>query len=141
MMRGAGRIGGGAAITGRAQGRAGPGGFSVTVGEGAATRAATAAAPVVPLGFGLLALQGGGEEQDRDEQATRRAESLLEEIAGLQRELLGATPDPARLARLAALQQGEAGADPRLREVVAAISLRAQVELARRDCASDVANT
>ena len=40
--------------------------------------------------------------------------------------------DPARLARLAALEAGEEGADPALRDVVRAVALRARIEVARR---------
>jgi hypothetical protein len=127
-------------MTGRGQVRAGPGGFRVSSHEGAAPQATGAATVVAPLGLGLLAIQGGGDERERNERAAARAESLLEEIAGLQRELLGGAPDPMRLQRLAALQQGESGADPALQEVVAAISLRAQVELARRERAAAVAS-
>ncbi|HYZ33746.1 MAG TPA: flagellar assembly protein FliX, partial [Crenalkalicoccus sp.] len=54
------------------------------------------------------------------------------ELGGLQAELLGGTPDPDRLARLAALQDGEEGCDPGLREAVRGLALRAAVELARR---------
>jgi hypothetical protein len=73
----------------------------------------------------------------RDAAARRRAEAMLEELGGLQRDLLapgGAGADPAgRLRRLAALRaEAEDGADPALREAVRAVALRAAIELARR---------
>ncbi len=132
-MQGIGRVGGPGAAAPAGKVRAGKGGFSLG-GAGAAGAAAEAqhSAAVAAPGLGLLALQSGQGDRERDGEARRRADSLLEDLAGLQREMLGGTPDPARLARLAALAQGEAGADPALREVVEAIALRAAVELARR---------
>jgi hypothetical protein len=115
----------------RGGGRAG-GGFSLpAAGSGAGARVA-AAAPASPLGLGLLALQEGGEAARRDAAARQRAESLLEELAGLQLDLLAGGADPARLERLAALAPGDAGADPALRVVVQGVVLRAHVEIARR---------
>jgi hypothetical protein len=135
-MRGVGRAGGGAPVGGtaggvRGSGRAGAG-FSLPAagGGGAAGVAATAAA--APLGLGLLALQEGGEAARRDAAAHQRAESLLEELAGLQRDMLDGGADPARLQRLARLAPGDAGADPTLRSIVQGVVLRAHVELARR---------
>ncbi len=135
-MQGIGRIGGpgGVAAAGRAA-RPGRAGFALPGGGGAtAAEAAHAGSAVAAPGLGLLALQSGQQDGERDAAARRRADSLLEDLAGLQAELLGGTADSARLARLAALaSSGEAGADPGLREVVEAIALRAQVELARRE--------
>jgi hypothetical protein len=56
---------------------------------------------------------------------------MLEELAGFQADLLRGRADPDRLRRLAGLAEGEAPADSRLAEALAAISLRAKVELAR----------
>jgi len=82
---------------------------------------------------GLLALQ---EELDggplRDRAARRRGRDLLAELSALQRDLLAGGPDPGRLARLADLADAlPEAADPRLRDAVAAIALRARVEAAR----------
>lgn len=109
-------------------------GFSVggmgTEGAAVSTAAASATAAV---GLSLLAVQeNGGRGTGRDAAARRRAASILGELQGLQAELLGGRPDPARLARIAALQTGEDGADPELREAVRAVALRARIELARR---------
>jgi hypothetical protein len=82
---------------------------------------------------GLLAMQealDGGPARDRA--ARRRGLDLLAELAALQRDLLDGDPGAARLARLAGLAAGVPdAADPRLREAVAAIALRARVEAAR----------
>lgn len=96
--------------------------------EGAAPAAAIGAAS------GLLALQAAAEDAARDKAAERRGRDILDELAALQRDMLAGGASPARLRRLAALAEGEGGADPALREIVAAISLRARVqaELAAR---------
>ncbi len=132
-MQGIGRVGGpgGAAPVGKL--RPGKAGFSLGSAGGASGTAETQhSAAVAAPGLGLLALQYGQGDRQRDQAARRRADQLLEELDGLQREMLGGPPDPTRLARLAALAKGEAGADPALREVVEAIALRAAIEAARR---------
>lgn len=95
------------------------------------TAGPSAAAPVAGVG-GLLGLQEDLSPEARDDAARRRGHALLEELDGLQRDLLRGRDDPQRLSRLALLAEGEAGHDPALREAVEAISLRARVELARR---------
>jgi hypothetical protein len=84
---------------------------------------------------GLLALQEGRDgDSVRDREARRRGRDLLAELGALQRDLLAGPPDPARLARLVDLAGAvPEAADPRLREVVEAIVLRARVEAARYD--------
>lgn len=132
-MRGIGRLGGPAGVApGGKAARPGRAGFSLgTAPEQAAS--ASASGGVVALGLGLLAVQTAQGDAERDAAARRRAETLLEDLAALQAEMLGGAADPARLQRLASLaQRGDSGADPALREVVAHIVLRAQVELARR---------
>jgi hypothetical protein len=131
-MQGVGRVtGGGAVARGSGGGRAG---FAVrpeAPPPGMQGMAATGA--VSPLALGMLGLQEGGERERRDTAARRRAESMLDALRALQAEMLGGgAPDPARLARLAALESGEEGMDPALREAVQAVALRARVELARR---------
>ncbi|MDT8266848.1 flagellar assembly protein FliX, partial [Roseomonas sp. DSM 102946] len=61
----------------------------------------------------------------------RRGTAMLEELAGFQADLLRGRADPDRLRRLAGLSEGEMPPDPHLAEALAAISLRAKVELAR----------
>jgi len=87
---------------------------------------------VAALGLGLLAAQEAGEAPARNAAAHERATALLDALDGLQRDLLRGGTDRGRLDRLAALEHGEEGADPALREAVQAIVLRAKVELARR---------
>lgn len=108
-------------------------GFSLGgAGANAAAAETAATAAPAPVGLFLLETQENGERSARDGAARRRAASLLDELRGFQAELLGGRPDPARLARLAALRTGEEGADPALRDAVRAIALRARIELARR---------
>jgi hypothetical protein len=131
-MRSIGRVqAGGAALRAGGAGRV-AGGFSLGGGRAAPPAELTGASAVAALGLGLLAAQEEAEAPARDAAARQRAESLLDELQGLQRDLLRGGGDPARLARLAALETGEQGADPVLRELVQGIVLRAQVELARR---------
>ena len=54
-----------------------------------------------------------------------------QELEALQLAFLCGRIEPGRLTRLAAMAEGEAGADPALREIIAGISLRARIELAR----------
>lgn len=80
----------------------------------------------------LLALQGDNEPvEDRD--ARRHGQDLLAELTVLHRILLGNIHNPNSLERLAAMtaQPRTAALDPRLEDAVAAIRLRARVELAR----------
>ncbi|MBK1660601.1 hypothetical protein CKO45_20485, partial [Paracraurococcus ruber] len=115
------------------RGEAGAGGFSLPAGgDAAAAGQAEGPASTAAVGLSLLAVQEGGERAGRDQAAKRRAESVLQELQSLQLALLRDGPDPVALARLAALQSGEEAADPILRDAVAAILLRAKVELARR---------
>jgi hypothetical protein len=131
-MQGIGRVAGtgraAAAIRGAVRG----GRFSVGPGDSGATRDTPAVAGAAAPGPGLLALQEAGSGAERDADAHRRASAILEELEGLQRDMLGNTIDPARLHRLALLESGEEGADPALRQAVQGIVLRARVELARR---------
>ncbi|MFT8245682.1 flagellar assembly protein FliX [Roseomonas sp. BN140053] len=105
------------------------GGFRLPGGteETGSSATVTAASPL-----GLLAVQ---EEPDdpraRNRRAARRATALLDELAGLQAEMLGGRPDPARLERLAALAEGEGAIDPALAEVLEGVALRARIEAAR----------
>lgn len=113
-----------------AQRKAGTGGFQVPeeppgVGDSAAARGAAA---VEAAG----ARDDGRRDRERDRQAERRADSALDALATLQLALLDGTADTAALQDLARLAEGEAGADPALAQVMAAIALRARVELARR---------
>ena len=80
---------------------------------GSAAAETAAASATAAVGLSLLAVQENGGRTGRDAAARRRAASILDELQGLQAELLGGRADPARLARLAALQDGEEGDRPR----------------------------
>ena len=110
-------------------------GFNVPTTPRGAPAAATAEAPAVTLA-GLLALQAEDTDAAQDREARRHGHNLLAELAALQRALLaddagqGVPLDQLRrLEQLAAAQP--AAADPRLRDLLEAITLRARVELAR----------
>lgn len=155
---------GGAASAGRAAGagfaRVLPPGAQATeeqvAGEPASDqseRAGTAGTGAAGLGA-LLALQGvsaggsaGGPAAPaaaamRDAAALDGAQSLLDGLRALQRGMLEGTTDPGDLGaladRLATLPQA---ADPELRAAVAAVALRAAIELARRDAAQGARRT
>jgi hypothetical protein len=81
---------------------------------------------------GILALQQEWSPAEADAAARRRGHAILKELEGLQLGLLGGAVDANRLSRLALLAEGEAGADPVLREILGEITLRARVELARQ---------
>lgn len=123
--------GGGLAVRRAARGA---GGFALT-GRSEAAETAPAAAPVAPSA--LLALQETPMAEPAEERARRRGQAALDELRGLQLDLLRGQADPGRLERLAGLA-GSAGeaADPALRAVLAEIALRARVELARLRVAS-----
>lgn len=111
--------------------RAARGGFRLpdAAPEPAATRAATSVAAPTP---GLVVLRED-DRRRRDARARQRATALLDELALLQRALLNGSADPAALERLAALAEGEDAADPALAAILAAVALRARIELARRE--------
>jgi hypothetical protein len=82
----------------------------------------------------MLSLQDVDPPQERDRRARRRGEGLLASLAQLQLALLGDGGAAAALTQLAGLAQpSEIAADPALREAIAAIELRAAVELARAE--------
>jgi hypothetical protein len=82
----------------------------------------------------MLALQEAGAEPVRDRAARRHGQAMLQLLAALQRAMLqGVGGDEAELTRLASLSaEVPVASDPALRQAVAAIALRASVELARR---------
>lgn len=97
----------------------------------ARSAAAGPAAGVEEVGLaGMLALQELPDWAAADRDARRRGQDLLTALAEMQRAMLGlGDGDPARLERLAA--SAPMAADPGLRDVVAAIALRARIEAAR----------
>lgn len=114
---------------GRVPARGSAGGFSlggVPAGGAAATQAAASVQAT-----GLLALQESAPAGERDARARKRGEALLRSLSDLQLGLLDGSAAPAQLRALAALVPGEEAADPALAMALAAIRLRARVELAR----------
>jgi hypothetical protein len=58
---------------------------------------------------------------------------MLDELQGLQIEMLGAAPDPGRLARLSHMMRSlPVATHPGLRAAVASVALRVEVEVARQ---------
>ena len=109
------------------------GGFALPDAPGGRAAAAVAAASPAAL----LALQEGpGGDQVAEDRARRRGRAALDLLREVQIDLLRGGATPARLARLAALAQAAeadaAPADPGLRAVLAEVTLRVRVELARR---------
>ncbi len=102
--------------------------------EAAAARAATSVAAPAP---GLLALRED-DRRRRDARARQRASALLDELALLQLALLNGSADSAALERLAALAEGGDAADPALAAILAAVALRARIELVRREAGAAV---
>ena len=107
-------------------------GFAVATPARPRAAEAPAEPPAVMLA-GLLALQAEDCDESRDRQARRRGQDLLAELAALQRALLSEGGVP--LEQLHSLERLVAEAppvsDPRLREIIDAITLRVRVELAR----------
>jgi hypothetical protein len=98
-------------------------------------QAVTASLTVSTLGdIGmLLALQGAEDATERRKRVLKRARSALDALDALKLSLLEGRVEPSTLRRLQALAGDIAAdtADPRLDEVLAAIALRSQVELAK----------
>jgi len=81
----------------------------------------------------LLSLQEVESPTERDRKARRHAEEMLEELTGLQLDLLGNAHDPQRLTRLSGMIGAVPPAShPGLRSAVASVALRVEVEIARQ---------
>ena len=110
----------------------GSSGFAVAPGTADATSGPAAAAAAAPLD-GMLLLQQVEDGPTRDRHARRHGRAMLDALAELQCALLDGSLDPATVERLAALAQHcPEASEPGLRAALAGISLRVQVELARR---------
>ncbi len=95
--------------------------------------AMVAGVPGSALG-GMIALQEHEGDGVRDREAKRRGADLLAALRTLQRQLLGAGATKGHLGDLAALADSVPdAADAALRALVAAIVLRARIEIARYD--------
>jgi hypothetical protein len=115
----------------RVAARTGAGGFSIASSEPEEQRVTGAAIPALTL-EGVLALQGGLPEDERDREASRRGQALLTALSTLQRSLLAGRDASGLRARLETLAGDmPAAGDPRLAAILGAIRLRTRVELAR----------
>ena len=123
---------GGANVPGSRPARGASVGFRVGGGADEPREASASTGVSAATAMGLLAVQELGPAKERNARAFRRGEDMLKELKALQLELLEGRADPARLTELARLTEGEKPADPGLAEAVAAIALRARLELARR---------
>ena len=127
-----GRVGGPAVPAGGARRATGGGGFAVSAQPAGAAPPPVAAAGASAVD-GMLLLQQVEDGPTRDRHARRHGRAMLEGLAELQRGLLDGDLDPDALQRLAALvQHCPDASDPALRATLAAVSLRVQLELARR---------
>lgn len=120
---------------GRGRMRPGPGGFALAAGASDSAPESGAAGAAAPPGS-LLALQesgGAAPVEERAARARRDAAEALDDLRGLQLALLDGEANPAGLERLSRLADGNhAGLDPALATLLAEVSVRARVELARR---------
>ncbi len=81
----------------------------------------------------MLAVQEADDRSRCDREAYRHGSALLAALGRLQRDLLRDGADPPSLAQLSMLVETlPRASDPGLRAAVAAVALRASVELARR---------
>ena len=142
MIDGIGGIGSKAPVA-RSGATRGTGAFRLPDAQAAASGPAVADISGVMLS-GMLALQSDASGEVEDREARRRGHDLLGALAELQRGLLseadpaGSAPDPARMQRLETLVRAvPRAADRGLRDVVAAIALRARIEAARLEVISE----
>lgn len=110
---------------------AGPAAPAAQAGQAAP---ATASAALASVGA-LLALQGEDGPLERRRRATRRADDLLGQLEDLRLATLSGTVSRAQAARLALTlrDRREDVDDPELRQLLDAVELRAEVELAKLD--------
>jgi hypothetical protein len=108
------------------------GGFTVAGEATVASQAAAEAAPPAALAS-MLSLQEVGVDPAQDREARRHGHEMLAALAALQRALLIGGDDAAALQYLAGLAAAvPRAADWGLATIVSAITVRVQVELARR---------
>ncbi len=132
-VRSGGPIGGTAPTRPGARGTGG--GFSVETGARSTARAGGTSGPALIGMDSMLALQAVDEGEERDRRARKRGLALLAALTDLQRTIVVAD-DPAQTLRsLRALTEAreEEAADPELAGILRAVTLRARVELARRE--------
>jgi Class II flagellar assembly regulator len=113
--------------------RAGTTSFTLATPDQAQGSKASAAAHNIGGIDALMALQGVDDIGERRKRAVRRGRHALDVLDALKIGLLSGTVDTAALARLktAAADMKDASGDPGLDAVLAEISLRVEVELAK----------
>lgn len=101
-------------------------------GEAGAARQTRAAAPLATLDA-ILMLQEEEDPRERRRRSARRGQDILDTLDALKASLLAGTVPAGQLRQLAAnlARAGGASGDPGLDAVIAAIELRAKVELAK----------
>lgn len=111
---------------------AGAGGFSIASAGGASASAATGG-PARVVGLDSLMLLQSVDDAAERKRANKRGGRLLDLLDTIKLGMLSGTLDVAQVAKLRqAVADGDADyADGRLRELMGAIDLRAQVELAK----------
>jgi hypothetical protein len=113
--------------------RVAAGGFSVS--EGDTPQSATATTSLRTIGGidALLALQGEDGPGERKRRAVKRGGIALDVLDELKVEVLAGSIGPATLTRLKAATAGlrDGSGDPGLDDVLAAIELRVEVEIAK----------
>lgn len=107
-------------------------GFRLAATESQSGAPARAAAPLATLDA-ILMLQGDDSSAERRRRSARRGQDLLDALDGLKAALLGGAVPLQELGRLTSglAAASVASGDPTLDGIVAAIELRAQVELAK----------
>ena len=111
---------------------AGQGGFTLPPELGEASTIVESTGVAATSLSTLLALQEVDTPTEQDRKAHRHAEILLDELQALQLEMLGRPPDSGRLHRLAGMIHGlPVATHLGLRAAVAAVAMRAELELAR----------
>jgi hypothetical protein len=128
-----------AAAARRAGGVAAPG-FALPAEVAASAQQTARTAPATALASvgALLALQAEDGPEERRRRATRRADTLLNELEELRISTLSGTVNRAQAARLhqTLREQRDLVDDPELTALLDQIELRAEVELAKLDRAS-----
>lgn len=108
----------------------GGGRFSLGAEKAAGSAAARSAAPLATLDA-ILALQAEENPADRRRRSASRGKALLDGLDALKVSILSGRVPPDALSRIASGLRGDPSGDPALDAVVAAIELRAKVELAK----------
>ena len=128
----------GRVITGGGAGRASASSGAFRLSDGAESATARAAAPLrsAPGLDALIALQAvqPETEKERRKRQIKRGRGLLDALDGMKLALIDGREDPAALRKLAAelAERRDGTGDAGLDDALAAIELRAQVELAKR---------